>query len=240
MAGRNFDQIQDYVLPCASTSNAFGEQSVAAYSNPPEFFQSTNPKRWVMPPGSVCVWPYEEMYSDGIKTDGKYDNDKPRESAVEFFRKVEPGRSLIFYHANYSNPFSEEGADRYVVVGMSRVKTVGEEMFYEGLKSEILKMYAKGMVWQRLITTTYPDEGLRLPYHVFEDRPELLERFLYVADNPENFKYATRHVSDDDALGMVERFRDMVLVLRDMSDKTDNWDIRLGWLDALSVTLSGP
>ncbi|MCL4318915.1 MAG: exonuclease, partial [Firmicutes bacterium] len=110
-SGMNFEQIQDYVPPCASTSNAFGEQSVAAYSNPPEFFRSTKAKRWVMPPASVCVWPYEEMYTDAVKTDGKYDNGKRRESAAEFFRKVEPGKSLIFYHANYSNPFSGEGTN---------------------------------------------------------------------------------------------------------------------------------
>ncbi|MCL4318914.1 MAG: AAA family ATPase, partial [Firmicutes bacterium] len=122
-------------------------------------------------------------------------------------------------------------------VGMSRVKTVGDEMFYEGLSPDVLKKYAQGMVWQRLVTTTYPDEGVRLPYHVFEDRPELLGKFLYLADNPENFKYATRHVSDDDALGMVERFRKLVVILKDVGDKTDNWDIRLRWLDGLIAEL---
>ena len=237
MAQQSISVSKNYRLPCASTSNAFGETLLPAYSMPPDFFGSNVPKRWVMPPASVCVWPYEEMYLDDVKVDGKYNNDIRRERANAFFHELEPRRSLIFYHANFSNPFSEEGANRYVVVGISRVKTVGDEMLYEGLSPAVMEKYAQGMVWQRLIETTYPDEGLRLPYHVYEDRPELLEKFLYVADNHENFKYATRHISDDEALGMVERFRELVLILKEMGDTTDNWDVRLRWLDDLIAEL---
>ena len=47
--------------------------------------------------------------------------------AEEYFAQIEQDRSLVFYYANYSNPFSEEDARRYVVVGVSRVKSARED-----------------------------------------------------------------------------------------------------------------
>lgn len=55
--------------------------------------------------------------------------------------------------------------------------------------------------------------------------------------NPRCFKYASRHVSDDEALSLVERFIEIVTFLRDNGDFTENWAQRLEWLNGLMAEL---
>ncbi len=39
-----------------------------------------------------------------------------RKNAEAYFAQFEEGKSLVFYYAGYSNPFSEEEEDTYVIV----------------------------------------------------------------------------------------------------------------------------
>ena len=57
---------------------------------------------------------------------------------------------------------------------MSRIIKVGPELFYEDVKPNIAEKYAGGMIWARDISSTYPDEGLRLPYQSYLDDPARL------------------------------------------------------------------
>ena len=156
--------------------NAFGQKELHATSDPPAWWGPGIPKReWTLPPATVCLWPYEAMYeAEGVrKPAGGYDYDKRLELAKEFWSRVEPDRSLIIYYANYSNPFSEDQAKQYVIVGMSRVKTVGDIMFYENCSPEIRQKYGGGFVWQVPVTSHYPDQGFRLPYHAYRISPNV-------------------------------------------------------------------
>jgi len=177
------------------------------------------------------------MYGDDVKRHGRFDYNQRLAKAREYFREIEPNRSLIFYYANYSNPFSEDEAKRYLLIGLSRVKAVGEELFFEGCSEEIKEKYAGGFVWQRAITSHYPDQGLRLPYHVYRDNPEVLQHIALFPENPRLCKYATRHLTDDDALGLVEGFHRVVLDLLELGDTTEDWARRARWLETLIAEL---
>ncbi|RME53638.1 MAG: exonuclease, partial [Deltaproteobacteria bacterium] len=227
----------DRIPPCCYSINAFGLDEVPAEEEPPPWFNDgTQKRRWVMPPATVCVWPYEEMYGEDVKTGGRLDYKKRLEKARAFFNAIQPDKSLIFYYANYANPFSEEEARKYVLVGLSRVKRIGKELFYEGC-SEDVKEKTGGFLWQRAITSHYPDQGLRLPYHIYRDRPDILERIALFPENPRLCKYATRHFEDDDALGLVEGFLRVVQELQALGDTTENWSVRARWLEELIAEL---
>lgn len=224
----------DRIPPCCYSHNAFGLDSAPAEAAPPVWFNDgTRDRRWVLPPATVCVWPYEVMYGDDVKAGGRFDYDQRLANAREFFDAIERDRSLIFYYANYSNPFSEDEAKRYVLVGLSRVKSVGEEIFYDGCSEAIKERYGGGFVWQRAITSHYPDEGLRLPYHVYRDRPDVLNRIALFPENPRLCKYATRHFADDDALALVEGFLRAVRELQEIGDSTEDWAARTRWIEGL-------
>jgi len=227
------------IPPCCYSINAFGKEEIYAKSEPPEFFRDdTQTKIWKMPPASICIWPYEEMYKEEVKNpNGTYNYEKRLEAAREYFSKLEPGKTLIFYYANYSNPFSENNQKRYVVVGVSRLREIGEELFYEGCSEETIKRYAGGFIWQRVLTSSYPEEGLRIPYHIYLNRPEILEKIVLFPDNPRNFKYGTRYISDDDALELIEKFIEIAEILKKTGDTTENWDERIRWLNSVTAEL---
>ncbi|MEH6957586.1 AAA family ATPase [Neobacillus drentensis] len=236
-AGKSCSSI-DGVPACAFSINAFGKEAIRSYSEPPEWFRDSSKGIYIdLPPASVCIWPYEGMFSDDVMnsaTNGqKYDNNKRYENATNYFNSLELNKTLIFYYANYSNPFSEEDNPKYVVVGISRLKEVGDFQYYDNVSERIKRMYANGVVWQRPITSNYPEEGFRIPYEKYMDNPEILDRILLVPENTRNFKYATRLVTNDDGLTMVERLIEIVNALIEIDDTTQNWEERRNWLYGL-------
>ncbi|WP_216854839.1 AAA family ATPase [Burkholderia sp. L27(2015)] len=212
--------------------NAFGAKALTAFADPPVFFNKESKRRdWELPPATVCVWPYEEMYRDEVREGNYYDARARKKYADEFFSKIEENSSLVFYYSNYSNPFSTAEDPRYALVGLSRVVDVGGELFYDGCDERTMDRYG-GYVWDRNITSAYPEQGLRLPYHLYKDDPRI-ERFAVFPDNPLLCKYGSKLLTDDDALGLVEQFHQAVLVLIELGDTSENWEARRKWLEGV-------
>lgn len=231
----------DGIPPCSYSINAFGTKAVKGESNPPDFFRDDSKGiEFEIPAATACIWPYEQMYSDSIKagpeSSQKYDYSKRLQAAKDFFKEVSPDQSLIFYYANKSNPFSEEDNRNFVLVGISKVKKIGQVMYYENVSEANRKKYADGFVWQLPITSHFPDEGFSIPYHKYRDDLEVLDRITYIPEIAENFKYGTRHISDDDALIYVERLTEIVDYLEKIDD-SENWGERKKWLLSLQNEL---
>ncbi len=228
--------------PCGVSINAFGSEKMKAKINAPTWFnKEAKPALVDIPESTVCIWNYENMYSDDVKREGgtgqKYDYDVRLQNAKDYFGDLKEDESLLFYYANYSNPFSEDESPKYVIIGMSRLKKVGKVHYYEGVSEEMKVKYAGGFVWQMPITSHYPDEGFSIPYHKYMDSPEILERIVFVPEYQKNYKYATRPVSDDDSLALVERFIEIVSFLIEIEDDTQNWLERRKWLLSLFTEL---
>ena len=116
------------------------------------------------------------MYNKEVELHGpgqKYDYDKRKAGAEKFFAQFEPGKSLVFYYAGYSNPFCENEENNYVIAGISRVKDIGPLYYYDNISPEVQKKYSGGFVWQRPVTSTYPDEGFCIPYWKYIDNEEI-------------------------------------------------------------------
>lgn len=223
-----------YIPPCCYSYNAFGVEDAPAASDPPDFFyEGATRHEWTLPSSTVCVWPYDAMYADNVTVDGRLDNDQRRENTLPFFAPIERGpksRSLIFYYANYSNPLSEEEAQRYVLIGVSRIVEVGDELHYENVNDYVAERYAGGMIWARNVTSAYPEEGLRLPYHLYRGDPEKLAQLAVYPENPLLCKMGSKHLSDDDAIGLLEQFLGKVRWLQEIGDCSENWAARVEWL----------
>lgn len=97
--------------------------------------------------------------------------------------------------------------------------------------------YAGGFLWDRNISSHYPDQGLCLPYHLYYSRPEILEKFIFIPDDPRNFKYGTRLITDDDALDLIERFMEICSILKAEGDQSEDWSARIAWLQSLVAEL---
>ncbi len=231
-AGRLISGLKGGELPpCVYSVNAFGAETIRGYSNPPDFFYDGAKRReWDIPPATTCVWPYEGMYSDDVYENERLDNNRRSQNADEFFANIEAQNSLIFYYANYSNPFTEEDSKRYVLIGVSRVSEVSDRLFYDDVSEAIRERYAGGMIWARNVSTHYPNEGLRLPYHRYRDDPETLNRFVVYPENPRTCKYGARLLTNDDAIGLLEQFLSSVRELKALGDESEDWDERERWI----------
>lgn len=157
-------------VACGLSVNAFGKDPITVKVDPPSFWKSgdADPIKIILPPSTVCTWCYEAMYNDDVETKGessqKYNYDKRKAGAERYFAQFEPDKSLIFYYAGYSNPFSENEENNYVIVGISRVKKIGDTYYYDNTSDEIKRKYSGGFVWQKPVTSTYPNEGFCIPY----------------------------------------------------------------------------
>ncbi len=237
-AGKNCAQLEA-MPPCMYSINAFGKDTLRVFADPPDWWGKDNAKKreWDMPPATVCIWPYEQMYGDAVENketgQGKFNYEERLKRANDYFAAIQPDHSLIFYYANYSNPFSEDEQKQYVIVGLSRVKKVGALEYYEDCTPDVKQKYAGGFVWQRNITSHFPDEGFCLPYHRYHNDPDTLAKIVFVPDNPRNFKFGTRDFSDDEALNLVERFLEIAGTLQEMGDTSENWAVRIAWLQSL-------
>jgi ATP-dependent exoDNAse (exonuclease V) alpha subunit len=229
----------DHIPPCSFSINAFGKDITIAEVNSPAWYKNKEIRKWEMPPNTVSLWPYEEMYFEDDKNeDGTFNYDTRIANVKAFMNEVKEDASLIFYYSNYSNPLSNEDDRKYVIVGFGRVKQIHEYMEYLKATPEERKRYAGAFVWQIPITSHYPEQGFRIPYHKYKNQPEILEKIAFYPENSRNFKYAMRHISDDDALEIVERALEIVDVLQhELLDTSENWDDRRKWLHELVAEL---
>lgn len=229
----------DHIPPCSWSINAFGSKTVKANAKSPDWYTNQETKLWDLPPNTVSLWSYEEMYYDDDKnSDGTFNYEKRMANAKSFINEIKERSSLIFYYANYSNPLSLEDDKKYAIVGFGRVKKVHELTTYDKATPEEKIRYASAYVWQVPIQSNYPEEGFRIPYHKYKDNPEILEKIAFYPENTRNFKYAMRHVSDDDALELVERALEIIDVLEnDIKDDSEDWTARRKWLHQLLAEL---
>lgn len=89
------------------------------------------------------------------------------------------------------------------MVGVSRLKKLGDFYFYENTTDEIKEKYAGGIVWQKPVTSMYPDEGFRIPFWKYQEDEETLERIVVKPLNRSPFKYGSREVTNDDAIEII-------------------------------------
>lgn len=231
-----------YVAPCSVSMNAFGADSVSGHLAIPKWMEGQAKGLDIsIPPSTAFTWGYEGMYTDDVKASAApgrtYDHNLRETKAKEHFDSFTNNKSLLFYYANYSNPFCEDDSRRYVVVGISRLKGMMDYQHYDDCTEKILADYAKGLIWQKGITSCYPDEGFHIPYEKYRNNPDILDRIVFFPDNPRSFKYASRAVADDEAIQYVSRFIEIVDVLIEIGDDTENWQNRKEWLNRLLAEL---
>ena len=140
---------------------------------------------------------------------------------------------MIFYYAGYSNPFSENEENNYVIVGVSRVKKIGDTYYYDNISEEIKRKYSGGFVWQKPVTSTYPNEGFCIPYWKYMDDEDLIERLVIKPLNRSPFKYGSREVSNDDAIEVINQLIAVVDILIEIEDDSEDWSKRKEWLNSV-------
>lgn len=226
-------------IACGLSINAFGKETIQTQVNPPDWWEEggADPVVLTLPSATACTWCYEAMYKKDVSAAAgsthTYDSNKRFNNAKEYFSQFQEGKSLVFYYAGYSNPFSEGEDENYVIVGISRLKRIGGFHFYENTTEQIKQDYANGFVWQKPITSTYPEEGLCIPYWKYLDDEQLAKRLVIKPSNNSPFKYGSREVTNDDAIEVIHQMIETIDVLIEVGDDTEDWSRRKDWLNSV-------
>ena len=225
-------------IACGLSANAFGKEFIQVKVDPPSWWEKGDADSTILtlPPYTACTWCYEAMYKADVFSNvrGKtYDYNKRQRNAEAYFAQFEEGKSLVFYYAGYSNPFSENEEDNYVIVGASRIKKIDDFHYYENTTDQIKADYAGGVVWQKPITSNYPDEGLVIPFWKYTNNEDILNRLAIKPLHRSPFKYGSREVSNDDAIEIIHQLLKSVDVLIEIGDDTENWEARKVWLNGV-------
>ncbi|KAB2943371.1 MAG: ATP-dependent RecD-like DNA helicase [Candidatus Methanoperedens nitroreducens] len=217
--------------PCTETINVFGEQSIGHIHLPKEFLEGAEELEETLPPHSSGTWPFEEMWDE---KGNRRDPDERKEIAEEFFSDLKKGEgvSLIFYYCNYDNPIT--GQDRkYLLTGIVRLKKVGGFKKWPQIPTNISEKYGD-FVWSITLESAYPNEGIRIPYQEYMDKkidPASIA-IIVSGDLTRRFKYVCRHVSDDEAIGLIDQaIKSIKKVIKDnYLPDAGYWDSKLQWL----------
>lgn len=240
---RNLDYEQKYAgdsccnhpckIECGMSINAFGKDPIDVKVDVPNFYDSGDPKIIKLPPATVCTWPFEGQWDDSLRVGRSYDYEGRFNLAKSFFEKFELNKSLIFYYSGYSNPFSEDENRTYVLVGISRLKSMDSFYFYDNLSDKMKERYAGGFVWQKPITSNYPEEGFVLPYWKYMADEDFINKLVVKPNNNTPFKYDCKEVTNDDAIEVINQFIKSLDLLIEKEDDTEDWKTRKEWLNNL-------
>ncbi len=225
----NFDFVHRKRHPYFETSpQTHGHFRPTPLRHPP-YGAAALPFRWMMRnevfgdpengvAGFVDRFPLEEVSADlepslSFDTNWLQDHRNHRALLDCFWRHVKPHQSLVFFYAKQV-PFVED-TGRRVLIGVGRVKTIGEltEYRYDGPPRDRLR----SLLWERMVVHSIRPEledGFLLPYHdamAKSDDGRAFDPAETVAFAPEDrfveFSFATEHVGDDAAISALLAMR---------------------------------
>lgn len=255
--GRNchLSSLKGWLPPCSRDTGAYADRGFRITHQDPLDFRNLPPSQEDIPAYSSCPSPYRWMREENFQNICNQEDlrirgpEKPREAGWvfepdrqrdllrNFWGKLTPGRSLVFYYCNQGNPLDDNSLR--VIVGVGRVKEIGPQELF-GRKKGYEDDYP---IWSRRITQDYPQQGVRIPYqeYIAEGRPTAPILCTVPPSALLAFSYVGEHVSDDIAVAILERvIQSIESVKNDPNPLPGDWDEKLIWLnDVLSEVWSG-
>ncbi len=229
----SMNQIDSKELPpCSRDINTFSSEKFEIIHYDPLDQRNLPPVREEIPPYSFCTSPYGRMFSDEPERTWEYDPIEQKKRLDEFWKRLEEGKSLVFFYVNHGNPLEEDKSDR-IIVGVGRISKIGKQLYF-GKKKGFEEDYP---IWSRCITHNFPEEGVRLPYQEYIDaglNPKNITCVVPLSAR-HHFLYVAEHLPDDIAVGIIERI--IQSVKRVISDNKipepygKTWEYRLNWLN---------
>ena len=253
-AGTPLADLDGWLPPCSRDPAAYADRGFLIVHQDPLDTRQLPAVSEDLPPYSSCPAPYrwmrEEFFrevceAEDISIPGSnqarsagwvVEPERQRALLKRFWAKLEAQGSLVFYYCNHGNPLDEDTPR--IVVGVGRIAEMGPQLYF-GTTQKYRDQYP---VWSRRITQAYPDQGVRIPYQEYlrdgHATDDIICRVPRNALLP--FSYGGEHVSDDIAVGILERVIQCVERVAADGNVAGDWERRLIWLNnALAEVWSG-
>lgn len=235
IASQAFDSNWKYYPPCTETINVFGNAKVRHTHIPKSFIKNTSPKTVDILPNSSGTWPFEDMWDESGE---RREAEERKENVEEFFDELKEAGSagLIFYYCNYDNPVSGDDK-KYLLVGIARVKKIHPFTMWDDIPKDQKELYG-GYIWSRMVEND-PEQRMRLPYQEYLGMGKDVRSIAVFAegDLSRSFKYVAHHVSDDDAISLIDKtIASIKTIIRQnyfSISEMEQWEKHLEWLKSI-------
>ncbi len=232
-AGEDIDVFENYIPPCYWSCNAFSSREYNIEIEHPFENISAKPVKEKLKPYSVFTWPFRLSFNhkkEKKRKEGKYPSDL--ENRIKnFFRKFEPGNTIVFFYLNYDNPISADER-KYVLLGCSLLTGIDKNKYYNIEKSELRRLRrGEGMknlptiMWAAQLHHDYENWGILLPYkdylkriEEFPEEEDKLKEMRVLIDEDSivpNFKYVAEELDEDKCLYLLYKIRRSIKVIED-------------------------
>jgi hypothetical protein len=217
-----------YLPPCWHDVNAFGSGPFRGQHDDPLHRHFLSPTSVDVAPNTFITAPFRRMRDEEVDA-WKRDPEVQEHLLREFFKALEPARSLVFFYAMHGTPMDEE-VDR-VVIGAGRIREIAPMAYFGGKDTEGHRY----PVWWRRITHAGGAEGFRLPYQEYlqiDPSGEAARRILCRVPPScrSEFSYVAEWVRDDSAIAVLERLDESVAQIQRDSIVPGNWEKAREWL----------
>ncbi len=173
-----------------------------------------------------------ESDQPGKESGWVFEPDRQIELLRKFWGKLEKEKSLVFFYCNHGNPL-DESLSR-ILLGVSRISRIGPQLYFGTKPPKFPDQYP---IWSRCVTHDFENQGFRLPYHEYLKGGHDPKNILCLV--PEgamlDFSYVAEHVSDDVAVGALERLIQSVQAVKDENKVAGEWDRHLRLAQRRSV-----
>jgi len=235
IAGLAIESKWKYHPPCTETINVFGKSKIIHTHVPKSFIKNTSSKTVDIIPNSSGTWPFEDMWDEWGE---RKEAEERLESVEEFFDELKEGGSagLIFYYCNYDNPVSGDDK-KYLLAGIARTRKIHPLTLWDDIPKDQKEKYG-GYVWSRTVEND-PKERMRLPYQEYLKNGKDARSIAVFAegDLSRSFKYVAHHVSDDDAISLIDKTIASVktIIKQNYFSKAEmgQWEKQLEWLKSI-------
>jgi exodeoxyribonuclease V alpha subunit len=246
IAGRLLNSLDGWQPPCCRDPIAFSAQGFKITHHDPIEGRNLPSVQEEVPPYSLFPSPYRWMREENFRQVCEAENleiqgpDDPerrggwvyepdRQLALlnGYWGKLDQNKSLIFFYCNHGNPL-DDSIGR-LLIGVGRVVSIGPQMYF----GETEGRHVEQPVWSRRITHDFENQGFRLPYHEYSAGGHDPSRILCrVPDEAKaSFSFVSEHVSDDTAVGVLERLLQALQAVKDDGKVAGDWDGHLAWLN---------
>jgi len=220
-AGEHFDDLEpDSLPPCSRDPGAYASTGFThLHTDPLEYRPSTTEE---LPPYSFCTAPYGELRDESTASGWVEEPDEQEEVLENFFGQLDTEISLVFFYVKDGHPLSEDHSR--VIVGVGRIDDTGDQLYFPEYDEP---------VWSRRVTQNYPEEGVRLPYQEYLKAGHDVDEILCTVPEEETdpFSYVANHVSDDTAIGVLERLLESLRAVKRGGHVEGDWDEKIEWVE---------
>lgn len=244
-SGQRLAELNGWLPPCWRDTAAFAPVGYRVTHRDPLERPDLLPVDEEIPPHSFNPAPYRWMREDhfrdiceaeGLDVRGPtnprkergwvYEPDRQVRLLERFWGKLETGRSLVFFYVNQGNPLNE--AASRILVGAGRIGAMGPQLYFRSREGGA----SQYPVWSRRITHRWPEEGVLLPYQQYLKNGWDVSRIVcrVPPGSLGAFKYVGEHVTDDVAVGCLERLTQAVEAVKGEGRASGDWDRALAWL----------